>query len=206
VVYVGEQAGSDHLKAAGLAIRPYAGKLAAHQVLVVGPGGGQELAPDAAAIAAWLKDGGRLLSIGLDEREARAFLPFHVRMKEAEHISAWFEPFGMQSPLAGVGPAEVHNRDPRTLPLIVDGVTVSGNGVLAQSEYCAVVFGQLVPRQFADTGNSITARHSDGRQFLVTRLLADIGAAGDTPLERFSDRGRRRISQALARRVILRPA
>ncbi len=49
--------------------------------------------PEHPAIAAWLKAGGNLLAIGLDEQDANAFLPFPVRMKKAEHISADFEPF-----------------------------------------------------------------------------------------------------------------
>ena len=39
-------------------------------------------------------------------------------MKKSEHLSAYFEPLGMNSLLAGVGPADVHNRDPRELPLV----------------------------------------------------------------------------------------
>ena len=98
-----------------------------------GPGGGQEAGGHAAAIGDWLKAGGSLLAIGLDEAEANAFLPLKVRMKKAEHIAAFFEPVGKDSLLAGIGPADVHNRDPRELPLVSGGATVVGDGVLAKS-------------------------------------------------------------------------
>ena len=39
--------------------------------------------------------------------------PMKVSTVKREHIAACFEPFGAGSPLAGVSPAEVHNRDPR---------------------------------------------------------------------------------------------
>ena len=55
-------------------------------------------------------------------------------MKKAEHIAAYFEPFGTASPLAGVGPADVHNRDPQELPLVSAGATVVGDGVLATAD------------------------------------------------------------------------
>ena len=45
------------------------------QVLIVASGGGRKLADNAAAIADFLKAGGHLLCLGLDEQEANAFLP-----------------------------------------------------------------------------------------------------------------------------------
>ena len=58
-------------------------------------------------------------------------LPFKVSMKPAEHINAYFEPPEANSPLAGIGPADVHNRDPRTVPLVRGGAAIVGDGVLA---------------------------------------------------------------------------
>ena len=53
------------------------------QVLVAGPGAKL----DKSVIERFLKSGGNLLAIGLDEREANSFLPFKVSMKKAEHIA-----------------------------------------------------------------------------------------------------------------------
>jgi hypothetical protein len=75
-----------------------------------------------------------MVLIGLGEEEANAFLPVKIHMKKEEHISAYFEPPGRDSLLAGVGPADVHNRDPRELFLVKGGASVIGNGVLARAE------------------------------------------------------------------------
>ena len=100
-------------------------------MLVVGPGGGRELAVQAAALRAWVKAGGRVLALGLDQDEANSFLPTAVTMERGEHIAALFQPFRAKSLLAGVAPADVHNRDPRTLPLVTGGAAAYGDGVLA---------------------------------------------------------------------------
>ena len=184
VVYAGDPAGLRHLESAGISVE--AGEVANwspdRQVLVVGPGGGRKLAARAPAIADWLKAGGNVLAIGLDEADANAFLPFKVRMKKAEHISADFDPFDAHSLLAGVGPADVHNRDPRDLPLITVGATVIGDGVLARAEGVNVVFCQLIPWQF-DYGEKPNVKRTYRRaSFLVSRLLANMGVNGATPV------------------------
>jgi len=71
-----------------------------------------------------------------------------VSTKKAEHIAAWFEAPGLASPLAGVAPADVHNRDPRDLPLVTGGARPVGNGVLAVAEGANVVLCQLAPYSF----------------------------------------------------------
>lgn len=186
-VYTGDPAGKNYLESVGVSVSSYdGGKLTPDQVLVVGPGGGQALAGRAAAIADWLKAGGNLLAIGLDQKDAGAFLPFSVAMKPAEHISAFFEPFGLNSLLAGVGPADVHNRDPRELPLITAGARVIGDGVLGTAENANVVFCQIEPWQFEATRQSNLKRTQRRTTFLLSRLLANMRVAASTPLlERF---------------------
>ena len=187
VVYVGDSAGRQHLESAGTSLNSYNGaSLSADQVLVVGPGGEQKLANDAAIIAKWLKAGGNLLAIGLNEQQVNSFLPIKVRMKEAEHIASYFEPFGSNSLLAGIGSADVHNRDPRKLPLVSAGATVIGDGVLAKTENLNVVFCQFAPWQFDYKKLYNLKRTFRRTSYLVTRLLANMGAVGQTPLlERF---------------------
>jgi len=183
VLYAGEAAGRAHLEAAGLAPGRYVGgRLTGEQVLVVGPGGGARLAAHRSSIAAWLKQGGHVLAVGLDEREAGTFLPFGVKTKQAEHIAACFEPAAATSLLAGVGPADVHNRDPRALPLVTGGAAPSGNGVLAVARDSRAVFCQLAPWRF-DPGKTMNIKRTFRRtSFLVTRLLGNMGAGGETPL------------------------
>jgi len=187
VIYVGDAAGRKHLESAGIALTSYdAQNLSAKYLLVVGEGSVQMLAKDAAAIADWLKAGGNLLAVGLEERQAKAFLPLKVRTKEAEHISAYFEPLSFDSLLAGVGPADVHSREPRNLPLLSAGVTTIGDGVLAEAENFNIVFCQLAPWQFDSKEPQNVKRTFRRTSFLLSRLLADMGAAGSTPvLERF---------------------
>jgi beta-galactosidase/beta-glucuronidase len=184
VVYVGDPNGKAHLESTGLSVATYAGgPVPTDRLLVVGPDGGQPLAANAAAVADFLKTGGNLLAIGLDEQAANAFLPLKVGMTKAEHIAAYFEPFKAGSLLAGVSPAEVHNRDPRELPLVSAGATVIGDGVLATVKDANVVFCQLVPWQFDYRGEKMNIKRTFRRvSCLLTRLLANMGASGSTQL------------------------
>ena len=188
VVFVGDSAGSEHLESAGISLNPYdAASLSTDQVLVVAPSGVEKLATDAVSIAKWLKAGGNLLGIGLNEKEVNALLPLKVRTKEAEHIAAYFEPFGFNSLLTGVGPADVHSREPRKLPLVLSGATVIGDGVLAKAEQFNVVFCQFAPWQFDYEKLYNLKRTFRRTSYLLTRLLANMGASGETHLlERFS--------------------
>ena len=187
VMYVGDPAGRRHLESMGISPASCdAPNLSANHVLVVGEGGGQMLAKDAAAITDWLKAGGNLLAIGLDEQQANAFLPLKISTKQAEHIAAYFEPAGFESLLAGVGPADVHSREPRKLPLVSAGATTTGDGVLAQTENFNIVFCQLAPWQFDSKQPQNIKRTFRRTSYLLARLLANMGADGSTPVtERF---------------------
>ncbi len=187
-VYAGDQAGFRHLESAGFSVHAYHGEnLSLDEVLVVGPGDERELITSKAAIADWLKAGGNLLAIGLDEQGANGFLPFPVRMKRSEHISAGFDPSGAGSLLAGIGSADVHNRDPRELSLVTAGANVIGDGVLARADGVNVVFCQLAPWQFDDSAKPNVKRTFRRASFLVSRLLADMRVSSTTPiLNRFA--------------------
>jgi len=127
-----------------------------------------------------------LLAIGLDQDDVTALLPFKVTMRKAEHISSFFEPFAVSSWLAGIGPADVHNRDPRELSLVSSGAQVVGDGVLAKVEGANVVFSQMAPWQFEGSQQSNLRRTFRHVSVLLDRLLANMGVAGPTPLlERF---------------------
>ncbi len=217
-LYAGGSAGRHHLERAGIAVRTYEGeeKLSPDQVLIVGSGGGKELAQHAAAVAEFLKTGGILLALGLDEQEANSFLPSPVRTDRQEHIATYFDPFGGDSLLAGIGPADVHDRSVRKLPLITSGATPVGDGVLAKAPDSNVLFCQLLPWEVSSTEGAAVSFQTDRKDpvaeaemkqrepssavreysfkrtyrrasFLLTRLLANMGVAGDTPLlARFS--------------------
>jgi beta-galactosidase len=169
--YLGDPAGRAHLESAGFALAPYgSGTPAAEGVLILGPGAGREQE----TLGSWLTAGGRVLAIGLGGADA---LPVRVPMKKQEHLSAFFDRPGAASPFAGVGPADVHNRDPREISLVDGGV---GDGVLAESG--GIVLCQLAPWTF-DAAKSMNLKRTFRRtSYLVTRLASNLGVQSRTPL------------------------
>ena len=159
----------------------------AEQVLVVGPGGGADAGRNADAVRHWVKAGGHVFAIGLGQEEANAFLPFAVKTQQREYICSVFDPPGRNSLLAGVGPADVMNRDPREIELVSGGATAVGDGVLAVAPEANVVFCQLAPWEF-DYQKYFNQKRTFRRvSCLVTRILGNMGVAEPTPLlERFS--------------------
>ena len=151
-------------------------------MLVVGPGGGRALAANKAAIADWLKADGKLLAIGLDQEDLDAAFPFKLGITKAEHISTFFEPNPVNALLNGIGPADLHNRDPQVVPLITSGATIVGNGVLATTANADAVFCQLVPWQFDPTKQSNLKRTYRRASFAVTRLLGNMGVNSPSPI------------------------
>ncbi len=182
-VYVGPEAGRKHLEQMGLTLAVYEdGAPGTDEVLVVGPGGGQTLAGSSDALRQWVTGGGNVLAVGLGEQEANAILPLTVRTEKQEHISAVFAPPGRSSLLAGVGPADVMNRDPRDVDLVRGGATVLGNGVLAEATDVKVAFCQLVPWDFDYQRYYNQKRTFRRTSFLVTRVLGNMGVEEPTPL------------------------
>jgi hypothetical protein len=103
-------------------------------------------------------------------------------MKKAEHIAAYFDPPGKDSIFAGIGPADVHNRDPRQMSLVAGGASILGDGVLATAKDANVVFCQLVPWQFEHKKQMNLKRTFRRAAYLVARLAANMGAAASTPI------------------------
>ncbi len=131
-----------------------------------------------------------MLALGLDGADAAACLPGAVQIKKGEHSAAFLEPAFMNSPLRGIAPADVHNRDPREIAVVSGGATLIGNGVLAKSENAYIVFCQLVPWQFEHDKHMNQKRTFRRASCLVTRLAANLGVAGSTPVLALSPRGR----------------
>ncbi|MBN2315266.1 MAG: hypothetical protein JXM79_15150 [Sedimentisphaerales bacterium] len=188
VTYVGDPTGKQYLESIGILLTSYnSDKLSTNTVIVVGSGGERTLSVDTDVVSNWLKTGGNLLAVGLGEQQANTFLPFKVRMKETEHISSYFEPFGFNSLFAGIGPADVHCREPQMLPLLSSGSKIIGDGVLAEANNFNVAFCQLAPWQFSNTKPQNVKRTFRRTSYLLTRLLANMGVTGPTPiLERLS--------------------
>jgi len=196
VVYAGEAAGRTHLETIGLEPRTWpAGPLgsAADEVLVVGPGGGRELAARGGAGMAWLAAGGHVVAIGLGQGDADALTPLKVQMQTAEHIAAVFEPGSSDAWWRGISPADVHNRDPRPVPRAVAGAESIGQGILAAAADGRVVFCQLAPWQFGGSTGANLRRTHRRVTFTVSRLLGNLGVGGAVPLLEY---GRRPVTTA----------
>jgi hypothetical protein len=162
-VYAGGAAGRRYLEFAGIPLQSYeGGKLSTEQVLIAANGGAAK-ASDHTAVAEFLRAGGHMLCLGLDQQEADAWLPLHVGLTPAEHIACPFEPPPAGSLLAGVTPADVHNRDPRKLPLVSSGATILGDGVLAQARNARVVFYQQPPYTVSNAQGVVPALVIDGQ-------------------------------------------
>ena len=187
-LYAGDAAGRRHLESAGFTLTPYSrDQLKAGPVLVIGPGSGRELAADQAAISEWMKGGGRLLALGFNQEKADATLPYRTEWVKAEHIATVFEPNRFDSVFRGIGPADVHNRDPREFSLIRSGATMLGNGVLASRQDGQSIFCQLIPWEYDPVKQPNLKKTFRRVSFVLTRLLANSGVPTSSPvLARFS--------------------
>lgn len=187
LVYIGEPEGKAHLQAMGISTQSYTGaSLNPNTVLAIGPGKATS-SIEKATIGTFLQAGGRLLGIGLTQQHLETLLPFQVTVEQAEHINATFESFKTDSYLEGIGPADVHNRAPRVIPLVSAGATTVGNGVLAFNDTYSTILCQLVPWQFEYRNNFGLKRTFRRSSFLVARLLSNLGVESTTPLlDRFA--------------------
>ena len=181
IVYAGDPGCRAQLEQTGFQIMSFDGVLGTNQVLVVGPGGGAQLVPHADSITAWLNGGGRALAIGLDQDELRHALPLAISTRYAEYINSVFDPQRWNSPLSGIGPADVYNRDPRKLPILSESPGVLAGGVLAALSDDHVILLQLAPWKFTQTQQN-TKRVFRHTSVALTRLLGNLGVQSTTPL------------------------
>jgi beta-galactosidase len=147
-IYMGDPAGKSYLTQAGIKVETEISRdLEPADVLIVGKGGVEQLQPMQTRLSQWLKSGGHLLALELSAEEINALLPVQVKTITAEYVNSFFEPPAWSSPFAGISPADVHNRDPRQIPLLVGGCESLG-GVLGQATDGHVIFCQLAPYRF----------------------------------------------------------
>ena len=124
----------------------------------------------------------RVLSIGLNQDELKVAFP-EITVENKEHISTWFEPFGVNSPLRGIGPADLHNRDPKNFPLVTggQGVEVVGDGILAVADEGRTVICGMAPWQFSADEQSFK-RTFRRTAFTLSRILGNMNIDMQTPL------------------------
>ncbi len=186
--YAGDARGKSHLEAAGFGVKLLAGAAPAEgSVAVLGHGASRELAGSAQEVRRWIGAGGRVLGFGLDQDDVSALIPSPVEMKAAEHIGAYFESAPAGSWRAGISPADIHNRDPREMPLIASGAAAVGNGVLGQVTGSNVFLCQIAPWEFSSSKPMNQKRTFRRASALAAVLLANQGVECKTPLlERFA--------------------
>lgn len=178
VAYFGEPAGRIFLEKLGVAFAQDRNEtFFANHLLVIGPGGEKFLSARKQEIERWLGSGGNLLSIGLPHAAANAFLPFSIATRDQEHIATYFTEAPGSSFLAGVGPADLQNRDPRIFPLLQAGPGIVGNGILGSSQKPNVIFCQAIPWEYENHRTPNVKRTYRRYSFVVSRLLANMGAA-----------------------------
>ena len=185
LVYAGEPAGLAHLRAAGMAPRSFTGTTLnpATDGLVLGPAAGSMPTPaEQSAVRQFLRDGGRVVAVGLSQAEAGAWLPDPVTMNAGEHLSTAFTAPPADSFAAGLGPADTHLREPRAMALVTGGASQLGDGVLAASTNARVIFCQIVPWRFEDQANPGLRRTFRRTSVVLSRLLGNQGIASATPL------------------------
>ena len=171
-VYMGDPTARAYLKFAGIPLHDYeGGKIPPEQVLIIAAGDAK-LSKNAAAVEQFLNARGQVLALGLDEQQAKAYLPLKIGMRKGEHIAAWFEAPAARSAFRGIAPADVHNRDPRELPLVADGAEVLGNGVLARARDKDVVFFQFPPYAVTGARGEVPSFSIDGDDALEGKQSA----------------------------------
>lgn len=188
VVYVGQAAGQRHLEAAGFAVRELGDDgLGEKDVLILGRGSGEALGDRRASVADWLAGGGRVLGLGIGPVDATGLLPSDLRFENREYIGAAFGPSELGSPWMGVGPADLHNRDPRDIPLLAEEAVTVGGGVLGRVREGEAVLCQLAPWDFDPQAAMNQKRTFRRLAFVASRLLGNLGVQAKTPLlERFN--------------------
>ncbi|WP_297035851.1 carbohydrate binding domain-containing protein, partial [Thermogutta sp.] len=168
-VYVGDQSGRVYLTQLGVPLAEVpVEKLTSEHVLVVGRGAEKQLLGKREVIANWLAAGGRMLLLGMEGNEVNSFLPAVVRTESREYINSFFTQPSFASVFAGIAPADVHNRDPRNLPVLAEGAEKLCD-VLGETRQGQIVFCQLLPFDFVKEPDAVpdfrvvTDDHHEGR-------------------------------------------
>jgi hypothetical protein len=181
IEYAGDKTGRDYLEKIGASLADVEMHSKDYYVLVLGTNGAR---PDnATTIAQWRTDTPGL-AIGLNQNELKHAFP-ELTVKSEEHISTYFEPFGMDSPLRGISSADLHNRDPKNYPLITHEKIAVGNGILAVLDGGRTVICGLAPWQFPNDKQSFKKTFNRSA-FVLARTLGNMNVDMRTPLvERF---------------------
>ena len=169
--YIGNDTAKDFLKNCGI---KFTENLADGNLLVLGPGCGNSVSGDTLRMIEKFRKEGKVVAFGLSAEDLKIVLPV-ITVKNEEHISSYFQPMNFASQLRGISPADIHNRDPKNYPLVSDGATVIGNGILAVADDGNTIICGLAPWQFDEKKQSFR-RTFRRTAFLVSRILNNMDA------------------------------
>ncbi|MFM1943147.1 MAG: hypothetical protein RI897_2129 [Verrucomicrobiota bacterium] len=188
-VYYGGDNGRQHLVDIGIEpaeLNPLT--LTPNDLLVVAPDTNPLPETVAATISLHLQHHAPVLAIGWTSETLPSTFPLPLAFEPREHISAAFTPPLTHSPFAGISPADLHNRDPRTLQLLTSSpaLEILANGALATAINTPLTLCQLTPWEFNQPDQMNLKRTHRRLSFMFSRLLANLGSPSSTPLlERF---------------------
>ncbi len=181
--YVGGEDGAALLRSLGAqhTIVP-AASAAGDGVVVVGPGVGASLGPHKAAISAAVERGATVVVLPQKADGLTGWLPFEVQTKTDRRTVSpvpagrWF---------VGLGPGDLHWRGRREVLLVgTDGLAPNVVNAVPHGRG-AYVFCQVVPTDFdyRDEYRVYLKRTANRTAVMLSRLLANAGAAFETPVE-----------------------
>ncbi len=172
VFYAGGNEGAELLKALRIPFRPYAGTLPDHALLVLGSGA------SVADLRAVIERGCNVLALGLNCEELTRAFPETFSMESGEFDSDFVEKLRETPQFAGIGNAELHWRGKMEFDGFCDNEHGRALSIRNLGKGCLIAV-QLPPWKF-DGGefyNRTTLRRAT---FLVSRLLANLGAPSET--------------------------
>lgn len=173
IAYSGDPAGKRHLEASGFTVKEFKGWDRPNMVAVIGPDGAK---PREVYGNRFPKGDSLTLNVGSPLTDAAGAGLTEMR----EYITTKFQSGSYGTLTAGIGPADLFNRDPRLIPL-----TQPNDSVLDSESQIGAQF-QLAPWTF-DPGVINTKRVFRHTSFALSRLLGNMGVHASTPLlERFN--------------------
>lgn len=176
VAYAGDERGAALLRDLRVPFVP-ATTASAGQLLVLGP-----KAPAIAGLDAALQQGARVLCLGLDNADLQRVLPGVATVQEAATTPSLVEKFDRPE-LAGISNSDLHWHTLLTLPALTE-TGPDRNQALAVVERGPgrVVLCQAAPWMFDYQAKPYVRTTYRRNVFLVTRLLANLGAQSQAPV------------------------
>ncbi len=177
LVLLGGADAKQHLINSGYSLEEYRGKLATDQIFLMEQGAPIPVVSDPDSLKGWRAIGGLSVTVGVAPSQLSAV---GSPRKSMDYINSVLDPPTKTSLLAGIGPADVYNRDPRPIP------ATSNGGVLEASSDGSHVSLNLAPWTF-DVSKPNTKRVFRHTSFALSRILGNMGVHAATPLiERFA--------------------